>query len=195
MGLYKMEVFKRSAVVWMVFQGILWVVFGITCLMNPDAWGNAPEPKGVVSNFHNLFGTFLFIFGNNLLLSLIIVLGNVFVRFGAVTPGLLILMVQGVMIGSVAGANSFEIPFRSIAEANIQFLKVGLWETTAYALICGVTLTKSLHIADTFPAKQWSEVRRFKELHFSTTEKVYLLVSIFLLGLAAYIEAIYLTRM
>lgn len=188
-----MEVFKRSVVVWIVFQGILWLVFGITCLMNPDAWGNVPELEGVVSSFDNLFGTFLFILGNNLLLSFIIVLGNMFVRFGAITPGLLILIVQGVMIGSVAGANSFEIPFTSITEANIQFLKVGLWETTAYALICGVTLTKSLHIADTFPAKQWSEVRRLKDLHFSTAEKVYLLVSIFLLGMAAYIEAIYLT--
>ena len=132
------------------------------------------------------------IFGRNFFLLLLIVFGNLFVRFGAVTPGLLILLVQGILIGWVAGSNAFEYPFGSVLEANIQYLKVGLWETTAYALICGVTLTKSLYIADTFPAKTWSQVRKLKNLKFSTEEKLMALLSVILLATAAYIEAVLL---
>ncbi len=116
-------------------------------------------------------------------------LGNVFVRFGPLTPGLVILLLQGIMIGHVAGANSFEFPFASVAEANIQYLKVGLWEITAYSLVCAVTLTKSLYVAGTFPAKQWSEVRKLKDIVFSAPEKMLFGASLILLVVSAYVEA------
>ena len=57
------------------------------------------------------------------------------------------------MIGWLAGANGFEVPFINVTAANMQYLRIGLWETTAYSLVCGVTLTKSLLISETFPPK------------------------------------------
>ena len=97
------------------------------------------------------------------------------------------------MIGLTAGANSFEFPFATVLDANIRYLKVGLWETTSYALICAVTLTKSLNIADTFPAKQWTETRILKDIRFSIGEKTLALISILMLITAAYIEAVLIT--
>lgn len=188
--LYKAGVVKRTIVVWIAFQAILWIVFGITYFANPDSWRGIYEASHAVPSSDSLLRTFLFIIGNNLTLFLLIALGNIFVRFGPLTPGLLILALQGVMIGRVAGANSFEFPFASVWDANIRYLKVGLWETTAYALICAVTLTKSLNIADTFPAKQWTETRKLKDIDFSVAEKIVVLISVLMLITAAYIEAV-----
>ncbi len=188
--LYKAGVVKRTIVVWIAFQAILWIVFGITYFANPDSWRGIYEASHAVPSSDSLLRTFLFIIGNNLTLFLLIALGNIFVRFGPLTPGLLILALQGVMIGRVAGANSFEFRFATVWDANIRYLKVGLWETTAYALICAVTLTKSLNIADTFPAKQWTETRKLKDIDFSVAEKIVVLISALMLITAAYIEAV-----
>lgn len=191
-SLFKMGAFKRVIITWIIFQGVLWLVFGIIYYLNLDAWNMAPESVHGISNSDGCFRIFLGIIANNLILFLLIVIGNMFVRFGAVTPGLVILLIQGIMIGYVAGTNSFEIPFNSVVEANLQYLRVGLWETTAYALICGVTMTKSLYIADSFPAKQWTRVRTLRDIKFSITEKIFALISVLLLVIAAYIEAIYI---
>ena len=188
--LYKAGVVKRTIVVWISFQVILWIVFGITYFLNPDSWKGIYETSHIVSNSDSLLRTFLFIIGNNLILFLLIALGNIFVRFGPFTPGLLILALQGVMIGRVAGANSFEFPFATLWDVNIRYLQVGLWETTAYALICAATLAKSLNIADTFPAKQWTETRKLKDIDFSVAEKIVVLISVLMLITAAYIEAV-----
>lgn len=114
--------------------------------------------------------------------------GNIFVRFNIVTPGLVVLVVQAVMIGWLAGSNGFEVPFASITAANIQFLRIGLWETTAYALVGAVTLPKSLLVADKFPAKEWSQTRKLKDIKFSNAEICILLVGITVLLVAAIIE-------
>ena len=193
MDIYKMDVFKRSAIIWVAFQVILWVTFYISYLFNVDSWSNVLEAGHVVSNSGSFLSTLLFIIGNNLIIILIITLGNMFVRFGVIIPGLLVLLIQGIVIGSVAGSNTFEFPFVSVLEANIQYLKVGLWETTAYALICGVTLTKSLNIARTFPEKEWSEVRKLKDINFTTAEKSLAVISILVLIMSAFIEAILIT--
>ncbi len=188
--LYEAGVVKRTIVVWIAFQAILWILFGITYFANPDSWRGIYEASHAVPSSDSLLRTFLSIIGNNLILFLLIALGNIFVRFGPFTPGLLILALQGVMIGRVAGANSFEFPFATVWDANIRYLKVGLWETTAYALICAVTLTKSLNIADTFPAKQWTETRKLKDIDFSVAEKIVVLISALMLITAAYIGAV-----
>jgi uncharacterized protein YjeT (DUF2065 family) len=192
--LYKAGVVKRTIVVWIALQAVLWIVFGITYFLNPDSWRGIYEAAHAASNSDSLLRTFLFIIGNNLMLFSLIALGNIFVRFGPFTPGLLILALQGVMIGRVAGANSFEFPFATVWDANIRYLKVGLWETTAYALICAVTLTKSLNIADTFPAKQWTETRRLRDISFGVGEKTLVLISVLILVTAAYIEAVLIIR-
>jgi len=189
-GLYKAGVVKRTIVVWIAFQAVLWIVFGITYSLNPDSWRGIYETSHAVSSSDSLLRTFLSIIGNNLILFLLIALGNIFVRFGPFTPGLLILALQGVMIGLTAGANSFEFPFATVWDANIRYLKVGLWETTAYALICAATLSKSLNIAHTFPAQQWAETRKLKDIGFNMAEKIVVLMSVLMLITAAYIEAI-----
>jgi hypothetical protein len=109
-----------------------------------------------------------------------------------VTPGLLILIIQGATIGWVAGTNGFEVPFASLAAANMQYLRIGLWETSAYAIICALTLTKSLLVANSFPAKEWAEKHTLRSLRFSSTEKALgVLALLFLVG-AALVEALYL---
>jgi uncharacterized membrane protein SpoIIM required for sporulation len=136
-----------------------------------------------------MLSTFLFIAINNLIVCALIVAGNLFARFSLATPGLLVLLVQAIMIGWLAGSNGFEVPFLSVKAANIQFLKIGLWETTAYALACAVTLPKSLNISDTFPAKKWTQTRKLKDVKFNTAE---IWVSVFaggVLVIAAAIEA------
>ncbi len=192
-NIYEMGVLKRNVIIWAVFQIILWAVFGIAYSFNVNSWGNVSGTEYVAANSDGLLKTFFIIIINNLILFSFIVLGNVFVRFHLFTPGLLILLLQGVMIGWVAGSNSFEFPFASVSQANIQYLKVGLWETTAYALACAVTLTKSLNIADTFPAKQWSKVRKIKEISLSVAEKRLFSIGILLLIISAYVEAVLIT--
>lgn len=185
-----MGVLKRSVVIWVLFQIVLWITFGIAYYFNLDAWNRGADIIHTVSTEDSLFKTFFIIIVNNLLLFFLIALGNIFVRFGIVTPGILILLFQGIMIGWTAGTNSFEYPFPSVLEANIQYLKVGLWETTSYALICGVTLTKSLYISDTFPAKEWSSISKLNEISFNFTERILAVVSLAILVLSAFIEAI-----
>ncbi len=185
--LYDMGVVKRSLIIIIAFQIVLWVVFAIAYLLNQGAWGNEVEP---VVRSGNVIHLTLEIFGRNMIIFILILAGNLFVRFGVATPGLFKLLVQGVMIGWVAGSNAFEFPFASVMDANIQYLTIGLWETSAYGLICGVTLTKSLYIAETFPAKEWSQVRKLNELKFSTAEILLALLGSTLLAAAAYIEAI-----
>jgi len=190
--LYELGVAKRSVIVWILFQGVLWVTFAISFLAYRAEW-NVVREVGIGVYDGSAAALFLEIVGRNSVLVLLIALGNIFVRFGPITPGLLILVTQGITIGFVAGTNSFEFPFVSVAEANLQFLKVGLWETTAYAIICAVTITKSLNIADSFPARRWAEVRTLRDISFSTTEKGFALAGIILIIMAAYIETFLIT--
>ena len=76
----------------------------------------------------------------------------------------------------------------------MQYFRIGLWETSAYAVFCAVTLTKSLLVADSFPAREWTETHTLRSLRFSRTEKALaLLAFLFLVG-AALVEAFYLAR-
>lgn len=193
LGLYRANVYRRVIIIWVAFQAVMWIVFAINYFYNPDAWMGVPETGYMDRGSGGCLKTFLAISGNNLILLLLIAGGNIFVRFGVFTPGLLILLVQGIVTGIVAGSNSFEFPFADVHEANIQYLKVGLWETTAYALACAVTLTKSLYIASTFPARRWAETRKLKEIKFDTPETIVAVTSILLLIVAAFVEAILLS--
>ena len=102
-----------------LFQIVLWITFGIAYYFNLDAWNKGADIIHTVSTEDSLFKTFFIIIVNNLILFFLIALGNIFVRFGIVTPGILILLFQGIMIGWTAGTNSFEYPFPSVLEANI----------------------------------------------------------------------------
>ena len=109
-----------------------WIVFAIGLVTHPGVFTNLPAVGRETG-----WRVVAFILGNNGVLMLLIIFGNLFVRFGNVTPGLLILAYEAVMIGWTAGTNGFMEPFPSVAAANAAFLRIGLWETTAYVLLCG----------------------------------------------------------
>jgi hypothetical protein len=182
--LFEMDPLRRSVVLWVAFMATMWIVFGIGVLTHPDAYANLPAPDRATG-----WRVVAFILGNNGVLLLLIFFGNLFVRFGSLTPGLLILAYEAVVIGWTAGTNGFMEPFPSMAAANAAFLRIGLWETTAYVLICAVTLPKSLNVAASFPAKQWSMTRKLKEIHFNRSELSIAALGIFSLVAAALIEA------
>lgn len=184
--LFKKNAITRSILIWLAFMTVLWIVFAIGVLTHPTAWVNIPPVE--VQTGWNIF---FFILGMNGIILFLITIGNLFVRFGVITPGLIILAWNAVNIGWTAGTNGFTEPFASVALANAAFVRIGLWETTAYVLICAVTLDKSLYIADTFPAKKWTEIRKLKDLHFSKTEIVIIVASIASLLGAGIIEAFY----
>jgi len=163
--LLTMNVVARSLALWAAFMLVMGLVFALGWATHRDAWNtgvDVPRETG--------WPVLWFILGHNLLLIALIVAGNLFVRFGGVTPGLLVLAWQAVAIGWTAGTNGFMEPFPTVRAANEAFLRIGLWETTAYALICAVTLTQSLYVADTFPAKAWAETRRIRDLRFSSAD-------------------------
>lgn len=189
-SIYKMGAVKRSVIIWVSFQSILWLVFGIGYFTNSGAWVNVPLIAPTTAAVGGWGTTCLFILASNLFICLLIIAGNIFVRFSVVTPGIVVLVIQAVMIGWVAGTNGFEVPFASVGAANLEYLKIGLWETTAYAIACAVTLPKSLNIADTFPAKKWSEVRKFRDIRLNATEIIILILGGISIVGAAVIETI-----
>jgi hypothetical protein len=186
--IYNLNAITRSIVIWLGFQAVLWFVFGLSYLTHEGAWLNVLEVEPSTAAEGSWWSTFFYIVINNFIICLLIIIGNLFVRFSIITPGLLILVIQAIMIGWLAGANGFEVPFVSVKAANMQYLKIGLWETTAYALVCAVTLPKSLLIADTFPAKKWSQKRKLKDIKLSFTEICILLLSGIVLITATAIE-------
>lgn len=183
-AIYQSNVWGRAAVLWLVFMIITWLVAGIAYLSHPNAWQNVPAVDAEKG-----WNVFLFIVASNSVLLALIVSGNLFVRFGAVTVGLVILLWQAVAIGWTAGTNGFMDPFPSFAAANRAFLFIGLWEITAYVLLCAATVTKSLLISESFPARKWSEQRSLKDLRFTRSEWIVVAISIFLLLGAGAIEA------
>jgi hypothetical protein len=189
--LYRLGAFKRTAVLWVAFMVMLWGSFGLARLANPGAFtGIVGEPGADAMSGIALFG---FIVVMNSLVMLLIAGGNVFVRFGWVTPGLVVLIAQGLQIGWLAGSNGFEMPFATVEAANQAFLRIGLWETSAYALICGVTLTKSLNVSATFPPRTWIETHRLTDLRLHRSEAVLTATAVVMLVCAALSETFVLS--
>lgn len=182
--LYDLSVVARTGLLWVAFMAVLWTVFAIGLSAHPEAWSSIVpfEPERGWKVFA------LIIVSNSLILALI-ALGNLFVRFGNLTPGLVILGLQAIMIGWTAGVNGFTEPFQSVAAANATFLRIGLWETSAYVLICAVTLPKSLLVSNTFPAKAWVKTTPLKDLMFTKVEVVIAVLGLVALYGAAAVEA------
>jgi hypothetical protein len=169
---------------------LLWSVFGIAYLFNKQAWINVQAVDAAVAIVGTgWWTTFLYIVLCNTFICFLIALGNIFARFSFITPGVIVLIIQAVTIGWIAGSNGFEVPFAGVKEANLQFLKIGLWETTAYALTCAATLPKSLMISDTLIAKKWSETHKLRDLRLDMSEKIILILSLTVLIIAAIVEA------
>lgn len=187
-SIYESGAIQRSIIIWFGFQMMLWVVFAISYFTHKEAWQNTQVIVTYTATFRGWWSTFFYILLNNLFICTLIAAGNIFVRFNIITPGLLILLIQAVMIGWLAGSNGFEFPFENVRAANLQYLQIGLWETTAYALVCSVTVTKSLLVSDTFPPQKWSLVRKFKDIKPCVTETVLLSLAAVCLIVAAVIE-------
>lgn len=191
-NIFSADVYKRSIILLFVFQFVLWASFGISYLFNQEEWLDVILVEPVSAAAGAWYSTLLYILFMNSIICFFIIAGNIFVRFGSVTPGLVILLIQAVSIGCLAGRNGFEIPFMSVKEANLQFLKIGFWETTAYVLACSITLPKSLYISNKFPAKEWDTVRKLKEIKFSKEEKLIAVICVILLLVAAIIETLFI---
>lgn len=185
--IYNQNPITRTIVVWCLFMAIQWTVFLIGFLTHRSAWVNVEvltPDTGVSSS--------LFIIANNLVVVVLIVVGNLFARFGSLSIGGLVLLVQGVAIGWTAGTNGFQYPFATVAEANLNYLKIGLWEVSAYAIICAVTMTKSLNISETFPPKKWSVTRKLSDLVWDGQEKALLFVGLAFLIIAGFVEGFFI---
>jgi hypothetical protein len=186
--IYQSNAVYRSIIIFLGFQALLWLVFGISYVTHKEAWHNVAEVEPITAAVGGWWSTFGYIIINNLIVCALIIVGNLFVRFASFTPGLVVLIVQALMIGWLAGSNGFEIPFATVAAANMQFLKIGLLETMAYALACAVTLPKSLLISETFPAKEWAQKRTLKDIKFSKDEIIIAILGAVLLITAGIIE-------
>jgi len=182
--LNEMSVLSRTVVLWVGFMAVLWTIFAIGLVTHPQAWIDVPPVMP-----ERGWTVFWSIIVNNFLILILISIGNLFVRFGSITPGLVILGIQAITIGWTAGTNGFIEPFQSVTAANAAFLRIALWETTGYVVICAVTLSKSLLVSDTFPAKKWVKSTSIKELKFTRLEIGIALLGLFALIGAAAIEA------
>ena len=183
-NLYDWPVLPRIGLLWVGFMAALWAIFAVGIMTNPQAWHDvalvSPESG---------WGVFWFVILNNLVLLVFITIGNLFVRFGSITPGLVILGIQAIVIGWTGGTNGFSEPFQTVAAANDAFLRIGLWETTAYVLICAITLTKSCLVSDGFPAKRWLKSIPITALRFTGLEIGVGGLALFALIAAASMEA------
>jgi len=191
-SILRMRVLGRTVCIWLAFKLMLWFTFGLGFIINKAEWINVIQVQASSAAEGGWVSTLFFIIGSNLVICLLIAGGNIFVRFGSISPGLIILFIQAASIGWLAGSNGFEIPFESLRQANFQYLRVGFWETSAYALVCAVTLPKSLYVSKTFPAKKWSEIRGFKDLTLNKTEFILLIASGVAITGAAIIETIWI---
>lgn len=182
--LLRQNALLRTILIWGATMIVLQAVFYLAVWAHPEAWQNAPT--GEIERGWPLLALALF---NNGLILAAIGGGNLFVRFGSITPGLIVLTIQALTIGWVAGTNSFAVPFPSVTAANAAFLRVGLWETSAYAIMCAVTLPKSLLVSATFPAREWIDRRTLSEVGFTPLEVGLVALSVLMLVGAAIVEA------
>lgn len=182
--LLRQNALVRTILIWGTTMLVLQAVFYVAVWAHPEAWQGVPA--GEIERGWPLLALALF---NNSLILAAIGGGNLFVRFGCIAPGLIVLAIQAVTIGWVAGTNSFAAPFPSVAAANTAFLRVGLWETGAYAIMCAVTLPKSLLVSATFPAREWVDRRTLSEVSFTRLEAGLVALSVLMLVGAAIVEA------
>jgi hypothetical protein len=96
-NLLEKGVLSRIFILWLVSMSVLGAVFAVGAYTHQDAWVNVQPVEQQTG-----WSVFWFILRNNFLILGLIALGNLFVRFGAVTPGLLILAIQLVTIGWTA---------------------------------------------------------------------------------------------
>lgn len=190
--LFERGVGVRVVVLWLVTLTIMFVSFGLHLWLGNGYEQVAAVPPERAST--RLLPLLLTIWGINLANALVIGFTSTLFRFGPVNVGTLYLTVQVVMIGRIAGLNRFEYPMANVGEGLLQFLRVGLWEVTAYAIVAGVTLTKARWIADRPGASTWRERRTWAELDWGRTEWTMLAVATVLLLGSGVVEALWIVQ-
>lgn len=170
--------------------GVLFVSFGLH-LWAGSGYDQPPVAAPEASGVLRLLGVAWTV---NLANAALIGVASTLFRFGPVNVGTAYLTVQLVVIGRIAGLNTFAYPMPSVVDGLVQFLRVGLWEVTAYVIVAAVTMTKARWIADRPGAAQWRERRRWRQLPWTTTDRWLLFVAVTLILLAGAIEAVTLAR-
>ena len=106
-SLYKVGAVKRTIIIWFLLQGVLWAFFAdIGNLAKPSAWDNVQRWPRQAQRLAELQPT---IAGTSLQRNAVVMLfiggGNLFVRFGSVTPRPAGAPRAGGAIGWLAGTN------------------------------------------------------------------------------------------
>lgn len=187
--IYKLKLKKRCIVMWIVFQVLLWGIFFIAFFLNKDKWENININKIEQEiSIGMCVSSFVRILIMNILIYTIIAAGNLIARINIFTPGTVILLIHAIGLGWLAGINGFSVEFDSLLSANIQFLKVDLWEYTAYILVCCVTMTKSVYILEDYKMRKFEKTSSLKEIKFTKIETKVLAISFAILVTSAIIE-------
>ena len=98
-NLYQFGAVKRTIIVWLLFQSVLWVFFGAGYLLQPDSWVNVPTVAPSSAAVGGVGTTIGYIVLRNSIVLLLIGAGNLFVRFWPGDPRLLVLAVGEQMAG------------------------------------------------------------------------------------------------
>lgn len=185
---YERPVGVRLVVLWVAMLALTFGSFGVHLWLG-DGYGEAAATTAA-PEAPSLLRLVAIIWSINLANAAVIGLTSTLFRFGPFNVGTLYLAVQVVMIGRIAGLNAFEFPMSSIADGLLQFLRVGLWEVTAYVIVAAVTITKARWIADRLGASEWRERRTWRELDWNDDERWLLVAAVGLILGAGLVEGI-----
>ena len=109
-GLYQVEAVKRTIIIWLLLQAVLWVFFVIGYLAG--AWrGRCAAIAPASAAVGGVASTLGYIVFRNAIVLLLIGAGNILVRFGSVTLASWYLFRSYHWLGR--GTNGFEVPFQA----------------------------------------------------------------------------------
>lgn len=176
----------RIAALWLLTMAVLFASFAVHLWLGSGYEGDAPQGTATETVAEVLAIAIPVNLANAALIGAV----SLLFRFGPINPGTLYLVVLALFVGRIAGLNDFQYPMESVAAGLAQFARVGLWEITAYVIVAAVTMTKARWVADRPMAKQWREVRRWRDIAFSPSELTCLVIAVLLIVGAAVVEAV-----
>lgn len=179
--IYRTDLLKRIIILWIIYQLFIWVIFSIGYITHPQNWLLISQELLVT---HPV--SFQEIVYKNLLIILLIVIGNLTVRFSFITPGLILLTLKCLVIAWTIGTNSGAILYIDFLSASYQYFITWVWEPTAYVIACAITLPKSKYITKGILDKGIPS--KIDKIRFNSVEKGFLAVSVLLLLIGALAE-------
>lgn len=184
--IYDQPPLVRVGVLWTTMLAVLFISFGL------HLWAGSgyDQPPTTAPETVSVLRLMALAWTVNLANAALIGVASTLFRFGPINVGTAYLTVQILLIGRIAGLNTFTYPMPSVADGLVQFLQVGLWEVTAYIIVAAVTMTKARWIADRLGAAQWRQRRRWRQLAWTSGERWLLAAAVTLILGAGAIEAI-----